>query len=120
MIFIDFDKIRVITLVQGDSRPGIAVQFVDENTGTPIDISLIAITARMKFRKQGVRDVILQDILLTKIGGGFSGQAGFTSWPLNALSVDAGRYEGEFFLVFADGTHTVYKTLEFDLREDFA
>ena len=74
----------------------------------------------MKFRKQGVADTTLNDIALTKIGGGTSGQAAFTSWPASALDVDPGRYQGEFYLTFADGTHTVYETLEFDLRKDFA
>jgi hypothetical protein len=125
------DKIK---LVQGDSRPQIKATLTDETTGAVIDIS--GSTVRLRMRAVG-STTILATVLGTLVAGlenddgsittaapynvpGFGGRVVFI-WGANDLNVDAGEYEGEIEVTFADGSiQTVYDLLKFKVREDFA
>ncbi len=125
------DKIR---LVRNDTRPQLITSLKDSATGNPIDISMA--TTRLKFRAVGAttnRAVLtatplpgleLDDGTIDNDGiyatAGKGGRCVF-QWTAEALSGDAGDYEGEIEITFSDGTiQTVYDTLKFKLREDFA
>lgn len=106
-----------IKLVQGDTRPALVVTLTDDTTGDPIAIT--GATVRLKFREVG------SDTLRTTITGtvsdGPNGVVAFhwASQP-TALDGNAGDYEGEIEITFADGQiQTVYDVLKFKLREDF-
>lgn len=104
-----------IKLVQGDTRPQVKVTLTDDTTGDPIDLGTG--TVRMRFRAAGDSTVLstLVGTIVNSVGG-----VVVFSWPDGALNVDAGDYEGEIEITFADTTvQTVYDLLKFKLREQF-
>jgi hypothetical protein len=124
------DKIK---LVQGDTRPQLVLSLQDSTTGNPIDISQA--TTVLKFRALGSTTIIatmtaspipgyVNDDGTISFAGAYanSGAGGraVVNWSSNALSQDAGDYEGEIEITFQDGTiQTVYETLKFKLRSQF-
>lgn len=123
-----------IKLVQGDTRPQLTLSLTDDTTGDPIDVSTA--TVRMRFRALG-STAILATLTASKIAGrvledgtistaspfntpGVGGRC-VISWSSEALNQPAGDYEGEIEITFADATvQTVYDTLKFKLRSQFA
>lgn len=104
-----------IKLVQGDTRPQVKVTLTDDTTGDPIDLGLG--TVRMRFRAAG--DATVLATIVGTITSSVGGTVVF-SWPEGVLDVDAGDYEGEIEVTFADTTvQTVFDTLKFKLREQF-
>lgn len=106
-----------IKLVQGDSRPALVVTLTDEKSGDPI--SLTGATVRLKFRDVGGENVL--STILGSVAGTPVGMVVFhwASQP-NSLNVDAGDYEAEIEITFADGqVQTVYDVLKFKVRADF-
>lgn len=104
-----------IKLVRGDNRPQVKVTLTDDTTGNAIDIT--GATVRMRFRAAGT-DTVLATLVGT-VTGGITGDAVF-NWPVGALDVPEGAYEGEIEITFADTTvQTVYDVLKFKLREQF-
>lgn len=105
-----------IKLVRGDTRPQIKVTLLDDVTGSPIDISNSSLS--LYFRAVGSTTVLdtLHGVLLDAPNG----IAAF-AWNATTLNVDAGDYEGEIEIFFSDGTNqTVYDTIKFKVREEFA
>lgn len=108
------DKIR---LVQGDTRPALAVTLTDTTTGLPIDIT--GATVRLKFKEAGAST--LTATITGSITSGPDGTVVFhwSSEP-TSLNGDPGDYEGEVEITFSDSTiQTVYEVLKFKLRQDF-
>ena len=122
-----------IKLVQGDTKPQLVLSLTDDKTGGSIDVSTA--TVRLKFRASETPDV-LATLTGQKIPGHVNpdGTIDFTGpyaqsgkggrvvfdWTTDALNHDAGNYEGEVEITFADGTvQTVYDLLKFKLREQF-
>lgn len=122
-----------IKLVQGDTRPQLVLSLTDDTTGAAIDVS--SATVRMRFRALG-STTILATLTASKIPGviledgtinfnapyNVSGAGGrcVINWDSTALSQDAGDYEGEIEITFADTTvQTVYDTIKFKLRSQF-
>lgn len=106
-----------IKLVQGDTRPAIVCTLTDENTGNVI--GLTGATPRLKFRAAGETNLIA-----TVTGTVIDGAAGkcvfFPASAPEMLQGEAGDYEAEIEITFADGQiQTVYDLLKFKLREDF-
>lgn len=105
-----------IKLVQGDTRPQIAVTLTDEATGNAIDIT--GATCLLKFRAVG--STTLVDTLTGAVTNGPAGLVIFV-WNSTTLNVEAGDYEGEVEVTFPNnaGKQTVYELLKFKVREDF-
>lgn len=106
-----------IKLVQGDTRPAIVVTLTDDTTGDAI--TLTGATPVMRFRAVG--STTLQATINGTVTDGAAGQCVFyPSTAPDMLTGEAGDYEGEIEIVFADGQkQTVYDLLKFKLREDF-
>ena len=107
--------IERIKLVQGDNLPFIRLT-LRHATNTPIDVSDADVV--LYFRKAGETQV-LSTITCTKPNGGTDGVVMF-NFPGATLNVDAGNYEGEIALDFAGQKQTVYNTLQFQVRAQFA
>jgi hypothetical protein len=108
------DKIR---LVQGDNRPYIKLTLTDAD-GNAINLSDSDTVIRVYFRAVGSTEV-LSTLLCSKLNGGVAGEVTF-SFPSGALDVDAGQYEGEVEISFGTDKQTVYQTLKFVVRQQFA
>lgn len=108
------DKIK---LVQGDTKPALVCTLTDDNTGAPI--TLTGATVRLKFRATGSTTLVAT--VVGTVTDGANGVVAF--YPASAptmLQGDAGDYEGEIEVTFADSTvQTVYDLLKFKLREQF-
>jgi hypothetical protein len=106
-----------IKLVQGDTRPVLNVTLTDSVTGSAINIT--DSTPRLKFRAVGA--TALTATLVGVVTNGPAGQVVFDwSDEPTALDGEAGDYEGEVEITFADSTvQTVYDILKFKLRQDF-
>jgi len=122
-----------IKLVQGDTKPALVLSLTDETTGSPI--GLTNSTVRMYFRAVGSSTVLATltgYLLVGRVSAdgtidstapyntlGAGGRVQFL-WGSTDLNQDAGDYEGEIEITFADGTiQTVYDVLKFKLRKDF-
>jgi hypothetical protein len=103
-----------IKLVRNDTRPSLVVTLTDSESASPIDIT--GATLALKFRKQGeTTSESIPGIVLD----GPEGLCKF-NWTVDALSGEAGLYEGEIEITFSDATiQTVFDRLRFRLREDF-
>lgn len=104
-----------IKLVQGDNLPYIRLT-LRHASNAPIDVS--GATVVMHFRKAG-EPTILSTITCDKPNGGSDGIVVF-NFPGTTLNVDPGYYEGEIALDFAGTKQTVYNTLQFQVRAQFA
>lgn len=109
------DKIK---LVKDDTRPALVCTITDSNTGSAINLT--GCTIVLKFRAYGAETN--QAVVPGNVTNGPAGQVVF--YPASApamLQGEAGDYEGEIEVTFADGQiQTVYDTLKFKVREDFA
>lgn len=106
-----------IKLVQGDTKPALICTITDENTGAPISIT--GATVRLKFRPAG--STVVQSVITGTVLDGAAGTCAFY-WSTNPTSLagEAGDYEGEIEVTFADSTvQTVYDLLKFKLRQQF-
>lgn len=120
-----------IKLVQGDTRPSVIVDLLDNTTYDPIDVSAVGTNVYMRFFAADTT-TILATLLAAKLPGQLMPDGTFDSsvvpagsggrvvfnWPAGTLNVAAGNYEGEVYIVFADGTvQTIYEKLRFYVRE---
>ena len=104
-----------IKLVQGDTLPYIRLTLKHAN-GEPMDVS--AATVRMYFREKGTTQ-ILSTIICTKPNGGSDGIVVFNFYG-STLDVSPGYYEGEIEVDYSGLKQTVYNTLQFQVRAQFA
>jgi len=107
-----------INLVQGDTAPQIKATLTRADTGLPEDLR--DSTIQLHFRKSGTKNVLFS---LDNLSSNDEQEIGVTYFEFsgNQLDVDAGTYEGEIEIVFSGGSReTVYETILFILREDFA
>jgi len=106
-----------IKLVKDDTRPALVCNITDDTTGGVI--VLTGATVVLKFRALG--STTLQATVTGSVTDGPNGQVTF--YPASnpaMLQGDAGDYEGEIEITFADGTvQTVYDVLKFKVRADF-
>lgn len=107
------DKIK---LVQGDTRPNIRVTLKDAD-GFALNVS--GATVRFKFRQAGSPTTLFTVVCLQP-SNGTDGVVIF-SFPVGALNVAAGAYEGELEVDYGGGDfQTVYDLLKFSVRAQFA
>lgn len=104
--------------VQGDTGPQIKVTLVDEDTNTATNLT--GATATLHFRAAGESTILFSRNLFIQSDTATSGIA-ILQWQSNDLNQEAGTYEGELEVVRANGLReTLYETLRFRIREDFA
>ena len=123
----------VINHVQNDLRPKRVVILTDENDN-PVDLTVGGISyVQMHMREKG-DDVLKATVPCTMLSGivqpdgtvnyaapydvGGKGGRVQIEWTSGAVDT-AGTFEGEFELVYADGsTQTTYKTTTITIRDD--
>jgi len=107
-----------IRLVQGDTGPQVQVTLTDETTGDPINLS--GATATLHFRSEATGTTLFSRAMTIPVATATQGLATVV-WNTGDLDQDPGDYEGEIEVVLATGIRqTVYDTLKFRLREDYA
>ena len=104
--------------VQGDTGPQLRLTFTDEDTGTATDLT--GATVKMHFRTAGETTVLYSKTLYVNPGTPTLGIA-VVNWATGELDYDAGTYQGEIEVTKASGQiETIYDTIKFKIREDFA
>jgi hypothetical protein len=104
-----------IKLVQGDNLPQIRLT-LKHASGAVMDVS--SATVRLYFRAKGA-STILSTITCSKPNNGTDGVVVF-NFSGNILNIDPGYYEGEVELDYSGTKQTVYDTLQFQVRAQFA
>lgn len=108
-----------ISVIAGDRKPDIRVQFVDKITNKPVNLASSAITVKGRFRAKGSQ-TSLYDVTMTKVDNGLDGWALF-QWPADGLDYDPGRYEIQCFLEYSSGStpHTARNNVKIKILEKF-
>ena len=107
-----------IRLVSGDTGPQIRLTLTDEVVGAPVDLTGAA--ASLHFKSSLAGTVLFSRALTIPAATASSGVA-IVVWGITDLTRPAGDYEGEIEVLFPSGVRqTVYDTLKFRLREQFA
>lgn len=104
-----------IKLVQGDTKPQLRLTISDASNNVT---DITGATVNLHFRAVGS-----STSLFSRQANITDGSAGICTivWQASDLNRDAGDYEGEVEIVFADTTRqTVFDLLKFKLREDIA
>ena len=110
--------IATFNYVQGDTGPQLRLTFTDEDTNTATDLT--GATVKMHFRASGATTVLYSKTLYVNPGSPAAGIA-IVNWATGDLDHDAGTYYGEIEVTKASGhIETIYDTIRFNLREDFA
>ena len=107
-----------IKLVQGDNLPYIKLTLTEPSTGAAINVSESDVVVRVYFRAADT-DEVLSTITCEKVNGGATGQVRF-HFPDGVLDVEPGLYEGEVEIDFDGQKQTIYDTLKFNVRSQFA
>ena len=107
-----------ILLVQGDTRPSLVIDLVDDETGNPLDVSN---TGTVVVVGSETIKATLSCTKLITTSNSTPGAAGRVQAVWSATALDtAGNFEGEIEITFSDGTvQTVYDKLKFKVREEF-
>jgi len=104
--------------VQGDTGPQLKLTLTDEDTGTATDLT--GATVKMHFRAAGSTTVLYSKTLYVNPGTPTLGIA-LVNWATGELDYAAGTYQGEIEITKASGQiETIYDTIKFKIREDFA
>ena len=106
--------------VQGDTGPQLRLTFTDEDTGTATDLT--GATVKMHFRTAGETTVLYSKTLYVNPDPAESVKGiAIVNWATGELDYDAGTYQGEIEVTKASGQiETIYDTIKFKIREDFA
>lgn len=109
---------EAIKIVQGDSGPQIQATLTRSDTGDAENLT--GATIKLHFRKKGATTVLFS-LDGINVGDNYENGIVIFSFGSNDLDLSAGKYEGEIEVVASAGTReSIYETLEFVLREDFA
>ena len=107
-----------INLVRNDTGPQIQLTLYDAQTGSPL--VLTGASAVLHFRAVGSTTLLFSRALTIPSATAAQGLA-VIAWGATDLNQPAGDYEGEVEVTFATGMRqTVYDTLQFRIREQFA
>jgi len=110
--------LETFNYVQGDTGPQLRLTFTDEDTGTATDLT--GATVKMHFRAAGETTLLYTKTLYINPGSPTAGIA-IVNWATGDLDQDAGTYEGEIEVTKSSGQiETIYDTIKFKIREDFA
>lgn len=108
-----------LKLVQGDTGPQVKLTLTRSDTGDAIDLTG-ASSCQLHFRQQYSTTKLFT---LDNQSGDDDKALGIAIFVFGSsdLDLNAGDYEGEVEIVFNSGVReTVYETVNFVLREDFA
>lgn len=108
-----------LKLVQGDTGPQVKLTLTRSDTGGAIDLT-DASSCQLHFRQQYSTTKLFT---LDNQSGNDDQALGIAIFVFGSgdLDLNAGDYEGEVEVVFNSGVReTVYETVNFVLREDFA
>lgn len=107
-----------IYLVRGDTGPQIRITLTDDLTDSPQDLTRATVTLHFREGETGTYLFSRQAYVNPETAP--QGIAIF-QWQTGDLDREAGYYEGEIEVVYPTGLRqTVYETLKFIIREDFA
>jgi|TARA_R110001599_G_scaffold250548_1_gene450413 hypothetical protein len=106
-----------IELVSSDTGPQLQFTVTDQLTGVAVDLTNAVVT--MHFRAVGSTTNLFSRTCAVTAPA--TNGIAVLAWQSTDLDRAAGDYEGELEVVSADNTRqTVYDTIQFRLREDFA
>jgi hypothetical protein len=107
----------IIRLVRNDTAPQLRFTVTDTLTGTPVDLTSATVT--LHFRAVNTTTVLFSrpaNIIAPATNG-----VAVIAWQVGDLDLPEGEYEGEVEIVLASGVReTIFNTLQFVLREEFA
>lgn len=107
-----------IYLVQGDTGPQIRITLTDDLTGLPTDLT--GAEVNLHFREGETGTYLFTCKAYINPDTASQGVAIFR-WQAGDLDREGGYYEGEIEVVYNYGLRqTIYETLKFIIREDFA
>ena len=112
--------IETFYYVQGDTGPQLRLTFTDEDTSTATDLT--GATVKMHFRAAGETTVLYSKTLYINPDPAESIKGiAVVNWTAGNLDYAAGTYQGEIEVTKASGQiETIYDTIKFKIREDFA
>ena len=112
--------IETFYYVQGDTGPQLRLTFTDEDTSTATDLT--GATVKMHFRAAGETTVLYSKTLYVNPAPAESVKGiAVVNWTTGNLDYAAGTYQGEIEVTKASGQiETIYDTIKFKIREDFA
>lgn len=109
---------EAIKLVQGDGGPQIKATLTRSDTGDAEDLT--GATVKLHFKKKN-SDTLLFSVTGTNVGDNYENGIVIFAFTSSQLDLSPGEYQGEIEVVSAtDVRETIYETLEFVMREDFA
>ena len=106
---------KVIRLVQGDNLPYISISLKNSD-GTALNVKDAVVVVRFRAANTKTTLSILE---CSPVTDGADGKVKF-NFPGTTLNVPQGNYEGEVEVSFGGLRQTVYETLKFVVRAQFA
>jgi len=106
-------------LVKNDTFSQIQATITREDTGAAVNLT--GTTAKLRFKAAYTSTVLFTLTAVQAVSGDFAdGVATFSFASSNLANRDAGNYEGEIEITYADGTkETVFELINFIIREEF-
>ena len=107
----------VYQLVKSDQAPQIMAALKREDDNSVVDFENGS--CALKFRKKGTTTVLFT-LNASDVGDNFKDGIAIFAFSGTQLAIDEGYYEGEISVIYSSGTvETVFKVLDFYLRDDF-
>ena len=107
----------IYQLVKSDQAPQIRAALKREDDNSVVDFENGS--CALKFRKKGSTTVLFT-LAASDVGDNFKDGIAIFSFSGTQLAIDEGYYEGEISITYSSGTiETVFKILDFYLRDDF-
>tara|TARA_B110000091_G_scaffold78854_1_gene86809 strand:+ start:1942 stop:2268 length:327 start_codon:yes stop_codon:yes gene_type:complete len=104
-------------LVKSDQAPQIRAVLKREDNDAVVDFENGS--CALKFRKKGTTSVLFT-LAASDVGDNFKEGVAIFAFSGTQLAIDEGYYEGEISVIYSSGsTETVFKVLDFYLRDDF-
>ena len=104
-------------LVKSDQAPQIRAALKREDDNSVVDFENGS--CALKFRKKGTTSVLFT-LAASDVGDNFKDGIAIFAFSGTQLAIDEGYYEGEISVIYSSGsTETVFKVLDFYLRDDF-
>ena len=107
-----------LNIVQTDQLPKIRIQVADHDTGIPVNLVGVSVTASLRVREYGAAASVF-DAPMVKVEGGIYGWVRIDEWPEDAFDLDPGIYEGQLTLTFGDENQTMTRKLKIRIHEKF-